>query len=69
MDLTGIVAVVGMFLLLLLAVGVGTELDTDRQRRARQQLADERRIRSDEQHDAHGRGGPLCERCPYRDRL
>jgi len=69
MNLTGLIAVVAVVALLFLAVGVGMELDTGAQRRERRRLAEERRVRNEEHRMARTRGGPLCERCPYRDRL
>ena len=69
MNLTGLIAVVAVVALLFLAVGVGMELDTEAQRRERQRLAEERRARNEERRAARTSLGPLCERCPYRERL
>ena len=69
MNLTEIVAVVGVVVLLVLAVCIGIELDTARQRHERQRLAAARRLRDDDRRaDIVRRGGPLCLQCPYRDR-
>ena len=69
MNLTGLVVIVGLIVLLMLAIGVGAELDTDHQRRERQRLAEERRLRNEDRRQVRIRTGPLCDRCPYRDRL
>ena len=67
---TVLVIVIGLALLVWFGVHIGTQLDTSAQRRARQRLADERRLLDEFRRTgvAVRRCDPeqLCSNCPFR---